>query len=176
MCDQSARTSMSRGVVLHQALRDADAIDLDQLTPEQGQAVVRVAERIIARHFDARLPLGEQQLQDFLRMVLALQPREMFYVLYLDGQMRVLSQGPVFMGTVSGAYVHPRVVVQQALACNASGCVVAHNHPSGLAEPSQADVRTTQQLRDALALVDIRLIDHFVVGRDIVSFAMRGYL
>ena len=89
----------------------------------------------------------------------------------------MLSFEPLFNGTIDGAAVYPRVVVQQALACNAAAVIFAHNHPSGVAEPSQADQQITRRIIDAMALVDIRVLDHFVIGDGVaVSFAERGLL
>jgi DNA repair protein RadC len=103
--------------------------------------------------------------------------REIFAVLYLDNRHRVICMEELFAGTIDGASVHPREVVKLALARNAAAVILAHNHPSGVAEPSQADELITTRLRDALALVDIRTLDHFIVAAgQVVSFAERGLL
>jgi len=103
--------------------------------------------------------------------------REVFACLLLDNQHRVIAFEQLFLGTIDGASVYPREVVKCALAANAAAVIFAHNHPSGVAEPSQADRRITDRLVRALALVDIRVLDHFVVGdTDVVSFAERGLL
>ena len=102
---------------------------------------------------------------------------EVFAALFLDNRHQVIAFEELFQGTVDGASVHPRVVARRALALNAAALVACHNHPSGVAEPSLADRAITGRLRDALALVDVRLIDHFVVGDgEVVSFAERGWL
>ena len=102
---------------------------------------------------------------------------EVFAMLYLDCRNRVIAFEETFSGTVDGTTVHPRVVVRRALMHNAAACIAAHSHPSGVAEPSRADRSITKRLLDALALVEIRLIDHFVVGDgELVSFAERGLL
>ena len=102
---------------------------------------------------------------------------EVFAAVFLDNRHRVIAFEELFQGTVDGASVHPRVVARRALALNAAALVACHNHPSGVAEPSLADRAITERLRDALALVDVRLIDHFVVGDgEVVSFAERGWL
>ena len=102
---------------------------------------------------------------------------EVFAAVFLDNRHRVIAFEELFQGTVDGASVHPRVVARRALAHNAAALVACHNHPSGVAEPSLADRAITGRLRDALALVDVRLIDHFVVGDgEVVSFAERGWL
>jgi DNA repair protein RadC len=97
--------------------------------------------------------------------------------MHLDNRHRLIAFDELFRGTIDGASVHPREVVRQALARNAAAVILAHNHPSGVAEPSQADELITQRLKEALALVDIRLLDHLVVGDgSCVSFAEKGLL
>lgn len=104
-------------------------------------------------------------------------PHEVFACLYLDNRHRVIAFEELFRGTLDGASVHPREVVKQALAHNAAALIFAHNHPSGVAEPSGADRLLTRRLREALDLVEIRVLDHFVVGDGYgVSFAERGWL
>ncbi|WP_312585152.1 RadC family protein [Atlantibacter sp.] len=116
-------------------------------------------------------------VRDWLRLQLAAREREEFIALYLDNQHRLIARETLFTGTLSHTQVHSREVVKSALKHNAAAIVIAHNHPSGLAEPSQADRHITQRLKQALDLVDIRLLDHLVVGgMDIVSFAERGWL
>ena len=102
---------------------------------------------------------------------------EVFAAVFLDNRHRVIAFEELFHGTVDGASVHPRVVARRALVHNAAALIACHNHPSGVAEPSRADRAITARLRDALALVDVRLLDHFVVGDgEVVSFAERGWL
>jgi len=115
--------------------------------------------------------------RDWLRLQLASLEREEFTALFLDNQHRLIAHDTLFIGTINHTQVHPREVVKAALKHNAAAILVAHCHPSGLAEPSDADRRITQRLKQALDLVDIRLLDHLVVGgMDIVSFAERGWL
>ena len=103
------------------------------------------------------------------------QPREVFAALYLDTRHRALGFEELFQGSIDGAEVHPRVLVERALAHGAAAVIVGHNHPSGNPEPSAADRAVTQRLKQALALVDVRLLDHFVVGDGApVSMAARG--
>lgn len=103
--------------------------------------------------------------------------REVFGCLFLDNRHRVLGFEELFYGTIDSAAVHPREIVKRALACNAAALILAHNHPSGVAEPSRADAALTGRVRDALALVDVRVLDHFVVGDgEVVSLAERGLL
>lgn len=99
---------------------------------------------------------------------------EVFAVFFLDNRHRLIAFEEMFRGTIDSASVHPREVVKEALARNAAAVILAHNHPSGVAEPSSADERITRRLREALALVDIRLLDHLVVGEEVVSMAERG--
>ena len=115
-------------------------------------------------------------VRDYLRLQLATQEREVFACLFLDNRHRLIAFEELFFGTVDGASVHPREIVKSALHYNAAALILAHNHPSGVAEPSQADQRITERLRDALALIDVRVLDHFVVGDDVVSSAERGLL
>ena len=113
----------------------------------------------------------------FLRLQLAEREAEVFCVLFLTNRHRVIAFEEMFHGTIDGATVHPREVVKQALRLNAAAVILAHNHPSGVAEPSRADEAITRRLRDALALVDIRVRDHLIVGgQDTTSLAERGLL
>lgn len=115
--------------------------------------------------------------RDWLRLQLAGEEREVFMVLFLDNQNRLIAHAILFTGTVSHTEVHPREVVKAALKHNAAAVIVAHNHPSGLAEPSQADRSLTERLKQAMELIEIRLLDHLVVGgMEITSFAERGWL
>ena len=116
-------------------------------------------------------------VKNYLRLNLELLEHEVFAVLFLDTRHRVIEFRQMFTGTIDGASVHPREVVKAALSVNAAAVIFAHNHPSGLSEPSQADMRITERLKDALALVDVRTLDHFVIGHgQQMSFAERGLL
>ena len=116
-------------------------------------------------------------VRDWLRLQLAILEREEFTALFLDNQHRLLAYETLFTGTINHTQVHPREVVKAALKHNAAAILVAHCHPSGHAEPSDADRRITERLRQALDLMDIRLLDHLVVGgMEIVSLAERGWL
>ena len=112
----------------------------------------------------------------FLKLKLSEIEHEIFSVLFLDTRHGVIEYREIFRGTIDGASVHPREVVKEALACNAAAVIFAHNHPSNIAEPSEADKMITKRLKDALALVDIRVLDHLIIGEEIVSFAERGLL
>lgn len=109
--------------------------------------------------------LGPADVRDYLRLKLAAEPNEIFVAVFLDVHFQVLAYEPLFQGTVDEVTVCPRVVVQRALAINAAAVLFAHNHPSGVAEPSQADRSITKRLKTALATVDVRVLDHFIVGR-----------
>lgn len=117
------------------------------------------------------------QVREYLRLALEGRGYEVFMVLYLDAQNRLLAAEELFRGTLTQTSVYPREVVKAGLAHNAAAVLLAHNHPSGMAEPSQADLHLTQQLRQALALVDIKVLDHFIVGAgQISSFAESGLI
>lgn len=146
-----------------------------------------------AAQLEAVLELARRQLQEqlkrgeamtrpeitkqYLSMRLGAQRREVFCCLFLNSQHHLLAGEDLFSGTIDGAAVYPREVVVRALFHNAAAVIFAHNHPSGVAEPSQADLRITRRLTDALQLVDVRVLDHIIVGDgDPLSFAERGLL
>lgn len=115
--------------------------------------------------------------RDWLRLNLAGLEREVFMVVFLDNQNRLLAHETLFHGTITSTEVHPREVVKAALRHNAAAAIFAHNHPSGYAEPSDADRRITERLKKALMLVEVRVLDHLIVGsKEIVSFAERGWI
>ena len=116
-------------------------------------------------------------VRDYLRLLLADRPHEVFAVMFLDAQNRVIETLEMFRGTLTQTSVYPREVVIEALARNAAAVILTHNHPSGHAEPSRADEALTQTLKSVLALVDVRVLDHFIVTRSaVVSLAERGLL
>ena len=116
-------------------------------------------------------------VRDWLRLQLTLEEREEFTVLFLDNQHRLIAHETLFTGTINHTQVHPREVVKTGLKYNCAAVIVAHCHPSGLAEPSKADRQITTRIQQALDLVDIRLLDHLVVGgMEIVSFSERGWI
>ncbi|UAN41000.1 DNA repair protein RadC [Enterobacter sp. JBIWA008] len=120
---------------------------------------------------------SSSSVRDWLRLQLASLDREAFTVLWLDNQHRLIDHDTLFLGTINSITVHPREVVKSGLKNNAAAALLAHNHPSGEAEPSHADRLITERLKQTLELIDIRLLDHLVVGgMDIVSFAERGWL
>ena len=147
--------------------------------PVNEQRIIRRAMRLLEKY--QRQP-GEQFLdtsctKSWLQLHLGRQEREVFVVLYLDNQHRLIAHETLFTGTINHTQVHPREVVKAGLKHNCAAVIVAHCHPSGLAEPSNADRQVTTRIQQALELVDIRLLDHLVVGgMEIVSFAERGWL
>jgi DNA repair protein RadC len=140
--------------------------------------VAELARRSLSEEARTRDALASPQaVRDYLRLLLAGRPYEVFVGIFLDSQNRLLAAEELFRGTLAQTSVYPREVVKAALAWNAAAMIFAHNHPSGLAEPSRADELLTQALKQALALVDIRTLDHFVIaGTALVSFAERGWL
>lgn len=151
---------------------------LGQAKFAQLQAVLEMARRHMAEQLTRDHVFNSvDQVRQFLTAQLRHKTHEVFAVLFLDNQHRLLFYRELFQGTIDGASVYPREVVKQVLQVNAAAVIFAHNHPSGVAEPSQADRHITQQLRDALSLVDVRVLDHFVVGEgEVASFAERGWL
>jgi len=143
----------------------------------QLQAVLEMARRHLGQELKERKALKDPQaVRAYLQLQLRDRPAEVFAALWLDNQHRVLEFEELARGTIDGASVYPREVVKTALKHGAAAAIFAHNHPSGVAEPSAADRALTERLRSALALVDIRVLDHFVVGETVVSFAERGWL
>ena len=144
----------------------------------QLQAVLEMARRALAEQMQRVDALNSPTaVRNYLRLALAGKAHEVFCGVFLDSQNRVLAVEELFRGTLSQASVYPREVIKRALAHNAAALILAHNHPSGVAEPSRADENLTATLKTALALVDVRVLDHFIIGNDtITSFAERGLL
>ncbi|MFC4655276.1 MULTISPECIES: RadC family protein [Rheinheimera] len=151
---------------------------LGQAKYVQLQAVLELSRRYLMQSLQRETVFTEPALvKRYLLQSLAEQKREIFMLLYLDSQHRLICAEPLFFGTIDASPVYPRIVVQSALAHNAAAVILAHNHPSGVAEPSRADRAITERLNQAMSLVDIKLLDHFVVGdAEVVSFAERGWL
>jgi DNA repair protein RadC len=141
-------------------------------------AVLEIARRALAQRLEAAAVFDSPgAVKDYVALHLGGRPQEVFAVMFLDTQHRLLALEDLFHGTLSQTSVYPREVVKRALALNAGAVILAHNHPSGMAEPSRADEYLTQTLKSALGLVDVRVLDHLVVGRGVVvSFAERGLL
>lgn len=142
------------------------------------KAIVELTRRALQEEVAVKDALtSPDAVRDYLRHCLSALPHEAFMALFLDSQHRLVAADELFRGTLAQTSVYPREVVKAALACNAAAVIFAHNHPSGVAEPSRADELLTTALKQALALVDIRTLDHFVVaGNRVVSFAERGLL
>ena len=145
-------------------------------------AVLHAVPLLARRYFEQSLPTGAcirspADTETFLLSKLRHLGHERFCCLYLDNRHRVLRFDELFRGTIDGTSVYPREVVKEALAVNAAAVILAHNHPSGVAEPSQADERITRRLKSALELVDIRLLDHLIIGDGgATSLASRGLI
>ena len=143
----------------------------------QLQAVVEMSRRYLSEKMQRGNALNSvDDVKNYLKSSLQKYPFEVFACLFLDNKHRVIKYEELFRCTIDSSTVHPREVVRRALHHNAAAMVLAHNHPSGVAEPSQSDQLITDKLKQALKLIDVRLLDHFIVGDDIMSFAERGYL
>jgi DNA repair protein RadC len=180
---QLADSLLRRFGGLRQLLRADSAALVDQA----GVGIVRAARlraipSLARRYFETSLPAGATirspaDTESFLRARLGHLGHELFCCLFLDNRHRVLRFDELFRGTIDGTSVYPREVVKEALAVNAAAVILAHNHPSGVAEPSQADERITRRLKSALELVDVRLLDHLIIGDgSVTSLASRGLL
>ena len=179
---------LARGMLsAHHSLRELLSADRSALLAtrglgEAGYCRLQAALELARRHYAEALRSGPlldspAATHRFLIAQLRDQPHELFCCLHLDNRHRLIAFDELFRGTIDGASVHPREVVKQALRRNAAAVILAHNHPSGIAEPSQADELITRRLREALALVDIRVLDHCIVGdSSCLSFAERGLL
>ena len=151
---------------------------LGQVKYIQLQAVLEMSKRYLSESLNrTQVFESAQQTRLYLTSQLRDEPNEVFAILLLDSQHRMIAFKKLFFGTINAASVHPRVLVQKALECNAAAIILAHNHPSGIAEPSQADQHITQRIKKAMELIDVSVLDHFVVGDgECVSFAERGLL
>nr|HNP37515.1 DNA repair protein RadC [Woeseiaceae bacterium] len=161
---------------------DASTIRAERGIGAARSAMISVLPEIARRYYGASLVVGEaikspRDTEAFLLARMRHLGHELFCCLYLDNRHRVLQFNEMFRGTIDGTSVYPREVVKEALKVNAAAVILAHNHPSGVAEPSQADERITRRLKAALELVDIRLLDHLIVGDGVTtSLASRGLL
>lgn len=167
-----------RGLQVASRLAAGDRAGLDDNTAN----VIRLAHELVCRQLKQSLQRGVSltspaMTMDYLQTVLGDRDREIFTCLFLDTRHRVIASENLFQGSIDGACVYPRVVAERALRLSAAAVIVAHNHPSGISEPSLADQAITRRLKDALLLLEIRLLDHFVVGDGPpVSMASRGML
>lgn len=140
------------------------------------QELLQFAKSVIRQKFLRKSVLkNPDDTREYLIHELSLCESEVFCCLFLDNRHRVIAFEPLFNGTINGASVHPREVVKKVLSHNAAAVIFAHNHPSGVPEPSQADIQLTNRLKDILSVIDVRTLDHFVIGSgEAVSFAERG--
>ena len=141
-------------------------------------AVIQMALNILSeRHNTGEILTNPKDTANYLRLKLSEYKNEVFCVLFLNTRHKIIAFEQLFQGTIDGAAVYPRVVAQRAMQHNASAVIFAHNHPSGVAEPSQADQSITRRLKEALSLIDVRVLDHIVVGIEgTTSFAEKGLI
>jgi DNA repair protein RadC len=139
--------------------------------------ILELAAEIIAKKYlRGDIFTNATATKEYLTYKLGNYEREVFVVLLLDSQHRLIKYNELFFGSIDSANVYPREVVKQALEYNAAAVIFAHNHPSGVVEPSTADKRITSRLKEALNVVDVRVLDHFIVGESCISFAERGLI
>lgn len=153
----------------------------DQRLTQEQSLKAKVASELMQRSYKERMQRGEKLadpeiVRNYLISKLRNKTSEVFSVLFLDNHHRLIECEDMFFGTIDGASVYPREVVKAGIKHNAAAVIFAHNHPSGVAEPSQSDERITRELREALGLIDTRVLDHFIIGDRVTSFAERGLL
>lgn len=144
--------------------------------PVSPEEIIYMAKYLLQKRYRRGATMkSPEATREYFRLRLAEYEYEVFAVLFLDNRHRVIALEEMFRGTIDGASVHPREVVRMALKHNAAAVIFAHNHPSGIAEPSQSDRNITRRLQESLSLIDVRVLDHLVIGEsEIVSFAERG--
>tara|TARA_R110001583_G_scaffold194969_1_gene368017 strand:+ start:12959 stop:13438 length:480 start_codon:yes stop_codon:yes gene_type:complete len=140
------------------------------------QVLEAAAEILACKYVREDAFCSSEATKDFLRFKLGGYEREVFAVMLLDNRHKMIDYQELFFGTINAASVYPREVVKAVLAENAAAVIFAHNHPSGEVEPSQADIAITKRLKEALALIDVHVLDHIVIGETATSFAERGLL
>ena len=167
-----------RGLLTADKARFCQCHGLGEAKFAQLQAVLEMARRHLLETLDRTDVLESPgAVRLYLQTQLRESPYEVFAGLFLDNRHRVIRYEELFRGTIDGASVYPREVVRRALELNAAAMIVAHNHPSGVAEPSRADIEITDRLKKALALMDIRLLDHMIIGdSEVTSLAEQGHL
>ncbi len=150
----------------------------DAFRQATGEEILAAAHQHVAARMRRGATLSSPKaVKEYLMIRFGTRDYETFSVIHLDNRHRVVECQELFRGTIDGASVHPREVVKEALQRNAAACILLHNHPSGVAEPSQADELITRRLKEALALVDIRVLDHLIVaGQEVISLAERGVI
>lgn len=167
-----------RGLIEADALTFSRQLGLGPAKYAQLQAVVEMARRHLAERLRRDSVLDNPLVvRDYLKSMLRHEPHEVFGCLFLDTKHRVLAFESLFQGSIDSTSVYPRQVVKRALAHNAAAVILCHNHPSGISEPSQADRVVTRRLKEALDLIDVRVLDHFIVGDgDPLSMAEYGWM
>jgi len=170
----------------YDGLRDLLAADQARFCQSRGLGVAKYVQlqaviEMSRRFLQEKLKRGDAMtspdiVEHYLQSRLRHYPYEVFACLFMDNRHRVIEYEELFRGTIDAASVYPREVVRRALDHNAAAVIFAHNHPSGVAEPSQADEKITQRLKEALDLIDVRVLDHFVIGDQVISFVKRGLL
>lgn len=168
------------------SLRGVFNAEQHELCSVKGIGAAKYAElkavlEILNRYLSEKLQRGEiledpETVRHYLSLKLRDRKSEVFAVIFLDSRHHIITYEEMFYGTINSASVHPREIVRAALKHNAAAVILSHNHPSGIAEPSQSDERITKRLRETLALIDVKVLDHFIVGDNIVSFCERGLL
>jgi DNA repair protein RadC len=165
---------MTTPVAIHDSASLLDLLDTQHEEWLIARAIEITERRIFQRGDTLQNP---SEVRDFLQVKLAGEPNEVFSVLFLDNRHRVIAFEVLFKGTIDASSVYPRVVLSRSLAHNAAALIMAHNHPSGVTEPSQADKVITERLKSLLSAVDVRVLDHFIVGEGRpYSFAENGLL
>jgi len=150
---------------------------IDQLSDDTIiDIALKILEKKITYNTEAPSLNSPEVSKHYVKLQLATYEHEVFACLFLDNRHRMIAFDKLFTGTIDGASVYPREVVKACLNHNAAAVIFAHNHPSGHAEPSLADKTITKRLKDALALIDVRVLDHLVVGEEVISFAERGLI
>ena len=153
-----------------------DKLYITEKPMTENQVLEAAAEIIACRYIREGEFISSQATRDFLHFKLGGKEREVFSVMLLDSQHKLIDYCELFFGTINAASVYPRDVVKLVLAENASAVIFAHNHPSGVTEASQADISITKRLKEALALIDVSVLDHIIVGKTTMSFAEKGLL
>ncbi|HHT8996806.1 TPA: RadC family protein [Burkholderia cenocepacia] len=160
-------------------LADASRKALHQISAQQEDWIIQHAIILLEQRVFSSGPClaNPSDVHDYLRLKLATEPNEVFVAIFMDSQHQVIAYEPLFHGTIDAAVVYPRVLVQRALAHNAAALILAHQHPSGVAKPSAADKAITRDIKAALAMVDVRVLDHIIVGKGTpYSFSEAGLL
>lgn len=173
-----AREAIAKAGGLSGVAASPFAAGLDNESIARVQAAVELSRRMLGERMRSQSSLHyPDAVRDYLRLTLGNMEYEAFVCIFLDGHHRAIKAEEMFRGTLSQTSVYPREIVKAALRHNAAAMIFAHNHPSGVPEPSQSDELLTRSLRDALALVDVKVLDHFIIaGNQLLSFAERGLL